>query len=358
MNRRVLFHSPARSALAAAMLLLAACDKQAEPNASQAASTVTGRGATLAKIKARGALNCAIHTGQLGMSYLDKRGQWQGFFVDYCRAVAAAVLGDPQRVKFMPVASNKRFTIVQTGEADLLSRTTTWTLTRDTDLGVNFVGIMYYDGQSFLVPKSKQIRSAIDLDGAAICITKGTTSELNTADYFHRKGISFRSVVFENPEEAKLAFFAGRCDAMTTDAFTLTVIRLADTEQPEDYEVLPELLTKEPVGPVVRSDDEQWFEINKWVLNALFAAEEMGVTQANVAHMREQSGDPELRKMLGGLPGSGKSLGLDNDWAFRAIKATGNYGEIYARHIAPLGIDRGQNRLYRDGGLIYPLPMR
>lgn len=292
------------------------------------------------------------------MSYLDQRGRWQGFFVDYCRALAAAVLGDARKVRFMPVASNKRFTIVQTGEADVLSRTTTWTLTRDTDLGVNFVGIMYYDGQSFLVPKRSGVRLPADLDGASICITKGTTSELNTAEYFERKGLRFQSVVFENPEEAKLAFFAGRCDAMTTDAFTLTVIRLADTATPGDYVVLPERLTKEPVGPVVRSDDEQWFEINKWVLNALFAAEEMGVTRENAARMRSTSPDPEVRKMLGGLPGFGKSLGLDDDWAYRAIRETGNYGEIFDRHITPLGVERGQNSLYRDGGLIFPLPMR
>ena len=292
------------------------------------------------------------------MSYLDQRGRWQGFFVDYCRALAAAVLGDARKVRLMPVASNKRFTIVQTGEADVLSRTTTWTLTRDTDLGVNFVGIMYYDGQSFLVPKRSGVRLPADLDGASICITKGTTSELNTAEYFERKGLRFQSVVFENPEEAKLAFFAGRCDAMTTDAFTLTVIRLADTATPGDYVVLPERLTKEPVGPVVRSDDEQWFEINKWVLNALFAAEEMGVTRENAARMRSTSPDPEVRKMLGGLPGFGKSLGLDDDWAYRAIRETGNYGEIFDRHITPLGVERGQNRLYRDGGLIFPLPMR
>lgn len=318
----------------------------------------TTQGSTLAKVMARGTLNCAIHTGQLGMSYLDKKGQWQGFFVDYCRALAAAVLGDASKVKFMPVASNKRFTIVQTGEADVLSRTTTWTLTRDTDLGINFVGIMYYDGQSFLVPRKSGVARARDLDGASICITKGTTSELNTADYFQRNRMRFRSIVFENPEEAKLAFFAGRCDAMTTDAFTLTVIRLADTERPGDYMVLPELLTKEPVGPVVRSNDEQWYEINKWVMNALFAAEEMGVTKANAAAMRTESADPEIRKMLGGLPGFGKSLGLDDGWGFRAIRATGNYGEIFARHISPLGVERGQNKLYRDGGLIYPLPMR
>lgn len=354
MNR---LHAIRAFALAAAMTFVTACgDRDAASSRPSGASAA--QGSTLARIRARGTVNCAIHTGQLGMSYLDKSGRWQGFFVDYCRALAAAVLGDARKVKFMPVASNKRFTIVQTGEADVLSRTTTWTLTRDTDLGVNFVGIMYYDGQSFLVPKRAGIRAASDLDGASICITKGTTSELNTAEYFERKGLTFRSVVFENPEEAKLAFFAGRCDAMTTDAFTLTVIRLADAERPDDYIVLSERLTKEPVGPVVRSDDEQWFEINKWVFNALIAAEEMGVTRANAVTQRLKSRDPEVRKMLGGLPGFGKSLGLDDGWAFRAIRATGNYGEIFDRHITPLGVDRGQNKLYRDGGLIYPLPMR
>jgi general L-amino acid transport system substrate-binding protein len=342
--------------LAASALLLGGCDS--EPAGTDGQEMAAAKGSTLARIRARGTVNCAIHTGQLGMSYLDRSGRWQGFFVDYCRALAAAVLGDARKVRFMPVASNKRFTIVQTGEADVLSRTTTWTLTRDTDLGVNFVGTMYYDGQSFLVPRRSGVRQPADLDGASICITKGTTSELNTAEYFERKGLRFQSVVFENPEEAKLAFFAGRCDAMTTDAFTLTVIRLADAAHPDDFMVLPERLTKEPVGPVVRSDDEQWGEINKWVLNALFAAEEMGVTRENAARMRTSSRDPEVRKMLGGLPGFGKSLGLDDDWAYRAISATGNYGEIFDRHITPLGVDRGQNKLYRDGGLIYPLPMR
>ncbi|WP_288987121.1 amino acid ABC transporter substrate-binding protein [uncultured Sphingopyxis sp.] len=357
MNRSRAPRSLLSALLAAGGLLLGGCGgKPAGSGEHEVAAAA--KGSTLARIRARGTLNCAVHTGQLGMSYLDQRGRWQGFFVDYCRALAAAVLGDARKVRFMPVASNKRFTIVQTGEADVLSRTTTWTLTRDTDLGVNFVGIMYYDGQSFLVPKRSGVRLPADLDGASICITKGTTSELNTAEYFERKGLRFQSVVFENPEEAKLAFFAGRCDAMTTDAFTLTVIRLADTATPGDYVVLPERLTKEPVGPVVRSDDEQWFEINKWVLNALFAAEEMGVTRENAARMRSTSPDPEVRKMLGGLPGFGKSLGLDDDWAYRAIRETGNYGEIFDRHITPLGVERGQNRLYRDGGLIFPLPMR
>ena len=303
MNR---LHAPRRwlpALLAAGALLLGGCD--GEPAVTGGYEIAAAKGSTLARIRARGTLNCAIHTGQLGMSYLDNRGRWQGFFVDYCRALAAAVLGDARKVRFMPVASNKRFTIVQTGEADVLSRTTTWTLTRDTDLGVNFVGTMYYDGQSFLVPRRSGVRLPADLEGASICITKGTTSELNTAEYFERKGLRFQSVVFENPEEAKLAFFAGRCDAMTTDAFTLTVIRLADAAHPDDFVVLPERLTKEPVGPVVRSDDEQWFEINKWTLNALFAAEEMGVTQANAARMRTTSRDPEVRKMLGGLPGFG-----------------------------------------------------
>lgn len=315
-------------------------------------------GSTLAQIRARGVLRCAIHPGQIGMSELTPSGEWRGFTIDYCRALAAAVLGDPTKVRFLPTASNKRFTILQTGEADVLSRTTTWTLTRDVELGLNFVGVFYYDGQSFLVKRDEGIESAKDLDGAAICISKGTTSELNTADYFSRNGLRYRSVVYENPEEAKLAFFADRCDAMTTDAFTLTTIRLSDAERPQDYVVLPDYVSREPLGPVVRSDDEQWFDINKWVLNALIAAEDLRITQANVETLRSSSPDPEIQRLLGATPGFGRALGLPETWAYQALRAVGNYGEIYERNIAPLGVERGQNQLTRDGGLMYPLPMR
>jgi len=315
-------------------------------------------GPTLPAIRARGQLHCAIHPGQPGMSFLDERGEWSGFFVEYCRALAAATLGDPRKVKFLPTPSNKRFTVLQTGEVDVLSRTTTWTFTRDTGLGLNFAGILYYDGQSFLVPKAARIKSPADLAGATICITKGTTAELNTADYFLTKGLSFRSLVFENAEEARTAFFARRCDAMTTDALPLTIIRLSDAERPQDYEILPERLSKEPFGPVVRGDDDQWLDINKWLLNALLAAEELGVTSENIDRLREESRNPEVRRLLGTQPGLGKPLGLDDAWAYRAIRAVGNYQQLFDRHVAPLGIERGMNRLYRDGGLMYPLPFR
>lgn len=342
----------------ASLVLLAACGQADEGAAPRAETAAAGAGETLRRIRARGVLHCAIHTGQVGMSYLDRNGVWQGLFVDYCRALAAAVLGDPSKVRFLPVASNRRFTIVQTGEADLLSRTTTWTLMRDAGLGVDYAGIFYFDGQSFLVRRASGVRRTRDLDGAAICISKGTTAELATADYFARHRLRYRAVVYEHPDEAKLAFFAGRCDAMTTDAYTLTTYRLADAERPDDYVVLDEFISKAPQGIVVRSDDPQWQDINRWVLNALLAAEEHGLTRTNVAAQRETSRDPEIQRMLGAVPGYGRVLGLDEAWAYRAIRATGNYGEIWSRHIGPLGVPRGYNRLYRDGGLLYPLPMQ
>lgn len=314
--------------------------------------------ATLDAVRTRGALACAIHPGQPGMSFVDRQGQWRGFFVDYCRALAAAVLGSADKLRLLPTASNKRFTVLQTGEVDVLSRTTTWTFTRDAGLGLNFTGILYHDGQSFLVRKDSGVTSAKELRDATICISKGTTGELNTADYFASQRIEFRSLVFENPDEAKIAFFARRCDALTTDALTLTIIRQADAEKPEEYAVLTELISKEPLGPVVRGDDDQWFDINKWLLNALLAAEEFGVTADNVDAVRGSTSNPEIRRLLGTQPGIGKPLGLDDEWAYRAIKAVGNYGELYQRYITPLGVERGPNRLYRDGGLMYALPFR
>jgi general L-amino acid transport system substrate-binding protein len=314
--------------------------------------------ATLDAVRARGTLACAIHPGQPGMSFIDRQGQWRGFFVDYCRALAAAVLGNADKLRLLPTTSNKRFTVLQTGEVDVLSRMTSWTFTRDTGLGLNFAGVLYYDGQSFLVRKDSGVASSTDLRDATICIIKGTTGELNTADYFASRRIEFRSLVFENPDEAKIAFFARRCDALTTDALTLTIVRQADVEKPDEYTVLTELISKEPLGPVVRGDDDQWFDINKWLLNALLAAEEFGITASNVDEARSSTLNPEVRRLLGAQPGIGKPLGLDDEWAYRAIKAVGNYGEIYRRYITPLGVERGPNRLYRDGGLMYPLPFR
>lgn len=319
---------------------------------------LTSGAGTVDAVRARGAVACAIHPGQPGMSFIDRAGQWRGFFADYCRALAAAVLGDPTKVRFLPTTSNKRFTVLQTGEVDVLSRTTSWTFTRDTALGLNFAGVLYYDGQSFLVRKDLGVATPRELNDATICITKGTTGELNTADYFASRGLKFRSLVFENPDEAKIAFFARRCDALTTDALTLTIIRESDAENPADYTVLSELFSKEPLGPVVRSDDEQWFDINKWLLNALLAAEEFGITTGNIDEMRRASAHPEVKRLLGVQPGLGKPLGLDDEWAYRAIKAVGSYGELFERYVQPLGVERGPNRLYRDGGLMYPLPFR
>lgn len=313
---------------------------------------------TLDTVRARGSLQCAIHPGQPGMSFVDREGQWRGFFVDYCRALAAAVLGSADKVRFLPTTSNKRFTVLQTGEVDVLSRTTSWTFTRDTGLGLNFAGVLYYDGQSFLVRKDLGVAMSNQLDDATICITKGTTAELNTADYFASQRLRFRSLVFENPDEAKVAFFARRCDALTTDALTLMIIRQADAENPQDYVVLPDLLSKEPLGPVVRSDDDQWLDINKWLLNALIAAEEFGITASTIDEARRSSVNPEIRRLLGAQPGLGKSLGLDDEWAYRAITAVGNYGELFDRYVRPLGVERGPNRLHRDGGLMYALPFR
>ncbi|WP_259779367.1 amino acid ABC transporter substrate-binding protein [Aestuariispira ectoiniformans] len=323
-------------------------------------SVVGGKAAlasTLDIIKDRGMVRCAVHTGLAGMSLPDSQGKWSGLFVDYCRALAAATLGDANKVEFVPVTSKQRFTVLQSGEVDVLSRTTTVTLSRDSSLGLNFTGVMFYDGQSFLVRKELGISSAKELDGATICVKQGTTAELTLSEYFERNGMTYTPVVFEGTKEATTAFFSDRCDAYTTDASALTSIRLSDAPDPDDYVVLPERISKEPLGATVRSDDDQWFDINKWLLNNLLAAEELGVTAANIDKMKS-SDNATIQRITGVKPGMGKALGLDEEWSYRAIKAVGNYGELYAKHIKPLGIERGANNLYRDGGLMYPLPIR
>ncbi|MEO3430554.1 amino acid ABC transporter substrate-binding protein [Pelagibius sp. CAU 1746] len=313
---------------------------------------------TLDIVRERGELRCAVHTGLTGMSVPDSQGKWKGLFVDYCRAIAAATLGDPDKVKYVPVSSQQRFAVLQSGEVDLLSRTTTWTLSRDSALGLNFVGVMFYDGQSFLVRKDLGIDSAKGLDGGTICVKTGTTAEQNTADYFGMNGLSFKPVVFEGSDEANTAFFSGRCDALTTDASALTSVRVSNAPNPDDYVVLADRIAKEPLGPTVRADDDQWFDISKWVLNVLINAEEMGITAANAEKMAKESQNPSVKRLLGAIPGSGKALGLDEGWAVRVLTAVGNYGEMYDRHLTPIGLERGQNRLWSDGGLMYGLPIR
>ena len=315
-------------------------------------------GKTLDAIKERGTLKCGVNTGLAGFSIADSQGKWSGLDADACKALAAAVLSDPNKVQFVPLSAQQRFTALQSGEIDVLIRNTTWTLTRDASLGLYFAGVLFYDGQGFMVPKSLGVQSAKELNGAEICVQTGTTTELNLADYFRANGMSFKPVVFENLEESKTAFFNGRCQAYTTDRSGLASIRAADAPQPDAYVILPETISKEPLGPVVRRDDGEWFTIVKWMVYALLEAEEKGVTSANVEHMKD-SKDPVIQRLLGISGDMGEKLGLDNAWAARAIKAVGNYGELYERNVAPIGLPRdGANQLWTKGGLMYAMPVR
>lgn len=320
-------------------------------------------GESLDAIKSRGELVCGVNTGLGGFSLPNSEGEYEGLDVDVCKAVAAAILGDADKVKYVPLTAQQRFTALQTGEVDMLSRNTTWTLTRDTSLGLNFAGVSYYDGQGFMIPKKlfdDGVKSAKDLDGATVCVQPGTTTELNLADYFRANNMSFKPVVIEKLQDVNAAFFSGRCDVYTTDASGLASIRKNDAPkgESENYVILPEIISKEPLGPAVRHGDDQLFDIVKWTLNALIEAEEMGVTAANADEMATSSTNPGVQRLLGATPGMGKNLGLDEQWALRAIKAVGNYGEIWTRNIEPLGLSRGINRLWTDGGIMYAPPAR
>jgi general L-amino acid transport system substrate-binding protein len=314
---------------------------------------------TLDVIKQRGALACGVSQGLFGFSAPDDKGRWTGFDVDFCRAVAAAVVGDPEKIKFSALSAKERFTALQSGEIDLLSRTTTWTMTRDSTLGLSFVGTMYYDGQSFLLRKSLGVKSAKDLKGASVCTLAGSTSELNLADYFRRNQMDYKPVVFEKTDEVVAAYDAGRCDAYSTDATQLLAERIR-LKTPDDHIVLPDLISKEPLAPVVRQGDSQFFTIAKWVYFLLLNAEELGVTSANVDQF-STSTNPEIRRLLGREGDFGKGIGLDNDWSVRVIKVVGNYGEIFDRNLgsgSKLKMERGLNRLWSAGGLMYAPPIR
>jgi general L-amino acid transport system substrate-binding protein len=317
-------------------------------------------GPTLEAIKARGELRCGVSHGLVGFSQLDAQGRWTGIDADFCRAVAAAVVGDGAKVRFLPFNAQQRFSALQSGEIDVLARNTTWTLSRDTALGLNFAGVIFYDGQGFLVAKRAKVKQVRDLSGASICVQQGTSTELNLADHFRANALRFKAVVFQDLAEAEKAFFEGRCDAFTADNSALQSIRAAKAGNPDDYLVLPELISKEPLGPAVRQGDEQWFDIVKWVLFALIEAEEVGVTSANL-EARKKSPDPNLQRLLGVTAGMGGNLGLSDDWAARAIAATGNYGEIFERNVGQssgLKLERGHNALWKDGGLLYAMPFR
>ena len=317
--------------------------------------------ATLDDVKARGTLNCGVNTGVPGFAAPDANGEWQGFDVAICRAVAAAVLGDANAIEFISTTGKTRFTALASGEIDLLSRNTTWTFSRDTDLKFDFVGVNYYDGQGFIVPTALGVSSATELDGATICIQTGTTTELNLADYFRVNDMSYEPVPIETEAEARTQFLAGACDVYTTDRSALASVRVT-YPSPDDYVILPEVVSKEPLGPLVRHGDSEWADIVRWTYNALVAAEEYGITQENVEEMASAPGDnPEVNRILGTEGELGAMIGLENSWAKDAIAAVGNYGEIFDRNIgegSPVALARGLNALYTDGGLQYAPPFR
>jgi general L-amino acid transport system substrate-binding protein len=316
--------------------------------------------ATLDDVKARGKLNCGVTTGLVGFAAPDANGEWAGYDVAICRAVAAAVLGDASAVEFVPTTGKTRFTALASGEIDLLARNTTWTFSRDVDLKFEFVGVNYYDGQGFLVPKSLGVTSAKELDGATVCIQTGTTTELNLADFFRSNNMSYEPVPIETNAEGQQQYLAGACDVYTTDASGLAATR-ASFENPQDHVVLPEIISKEPLSPLVRQGDGEWGDVVRWTLNALISAEELGVTSANVDELAKGTKNPEINRMLGSEGDLGGMLGLDKDWAHRVIKVGGNFGEIFERNIGektPLGLSRGLNALWTDGGLIYSPPFR
>jgi general L-amino acid transport system substrate-binding protein len=325
-----------------------------------AGSVTAAQADTLDTVRQRGVLHCGVTTGFAGFSAPDSQGNWKGLDVDMCRAVAAAVFGDASKFKAVPLNSQQRFTALQSGEIDLLARNTTVTQQRDTALGVIHAGINFYDGQGFLVPKSLGVKSAKELNDASVCMQQGTTNENTMADWARANGVTYKPVVFDQFNEVVGAFAAGRCDVFTTDASGLASIRISRLPNPDDYVVLPEIISKEPLGPFVRQGDDAWLNVVKWSLHAMIAAEELGVTSANVDQMLE-SQNPDVRRLLGVTEGAGKNLGLDERWAYNIVKQVGNYGESFERNVgqqSPLKIQRGLNAQWKDGGLMYALPIR
>jgi len=314
---------------------------------------------TLDDVKSRGVLRCVVSTGIPGFAYPDASGVWKGFDIDFCRATAAAVVGDASKIKAVTATGKTRFTKLNAGEGDVLWRNTTITFSRDVGVKLRFHGVNYYDGQGFMVKKALGVKSAKELNGASICIQTGTTTELNLADYFHANGMKYEAVTIETNDEARQNYTSGRCDVYTTDASGLAATRSTFSD-PQNHIVLPEIISKEPLGPATRHGDDQWSDIITWVLNATITAEEKGITQANVDKMKS-SKDPEVLRLLGVEGSQGKELGLSNDWAYNIIKSVGNYGEIFERNIGaktPIGLQRGQNALWTKGGLQYSPPFR
>lgn len=337
--------------LPSALLALAALCWNAAP---------AGAGQTLDAMRARGQLICGVNQGVAGFSAPDSRGVFQGIDADLCRAVAAAVLGDANKVRFVPTTYQTRFVALQSGEIDVLARNVTQTLTRDTALGFNLAGVNFYDGQAFMVTKASGVTAARQLDGGSVCVLPGSTSELNLADLGRRERIRLQPVVLSSMDEMVSAYQSGRCDAMTTDSSQLAALRATALRNPDQHVILPDRISKEPLGPMVRHGDEEWRDIVAWTLALLIEAEETGLTRANVEEMRK-SQDPNIQRILGVTPGFGKALGLPEDWGFQAVRQVGNYGEIFERNLgrgSPIGLERGLNNLWTRGGLMYAIPLR
>ena len=311
---------------------------------------------TLEAVQKKGFVQCGVNVGLAGFSQPDSRGAWKGLDVDVCRAIAAAVFGDASKVRYTPTTAVQRFPAIQSGEVDVLVRNTTWTVTRDTSLGLNFAGVNYYDGQGFMVPKKLNVKSAKQLNGATVCVQPGTTTELNLSDYFRANRMSFKPVVIEKLEEVLNAYYSGRCDVFTTDVSGLVSTR-GSRPNPADHIILPEVISKEPLGPVVRHGDDRWFDIVKWSLNAMIEAEEMGITSKNI-DQQASSKDPAVQRFIGATGDFGKMLGVDNKWSYNIIKQVGNYGESFETNLKPLGFERGINELWTKGGIMYAPPLR
>jgi general L-amino acid transport system substrate-binding protein len=320
------------------------------------ATPVLGQ-STLDSVRSKGYVQCGVNTGLAGFSQPDSKGVWRGIDVDVCRAVAAAVLGDAGKVRYTPLTAQQRFTARQSGEVDILSRNTTWTLTRDTSLGLNFVGVNYYDGQGFMVHRKLNVKSAKQLNGATVCVQPGTTTELNLADYFRANKMSFKPVVIEKLEEVLNAYFSGRCDAFTTDHSGLIALRSSRAPKPDEHVILPEIISKEPLGPAVRHGDDRWFDVVKWSMFAMVEAEELGISSKNI-DQHAKSANPSIQRFVGTSGDLGKMLNIDNRWALNIIKQVGNYGESFDANLKPLGFERGLNRLWNQGGLMYAPPIR
>ena len=331
--------------------------------AAMVAANAATAGTVLDAVKARGALVCGVGTGTAGFMLADSQGKWVGLDVDVCRAIASAIFGDAEKVKFVPLSSQQRFTALQSGEVDILSNNTTETLTRDTALGLDFTAVTYYDGQGFLVNKKLGVKSAKELNGATVCVAPGTTTELNLADYFRANKMTFKPVVIEKVDEVRAAFFSGRCDVYTNDSSSLYATRAANVPPPakaEDFIVLPEIISKEPLAPAVRHGDNQFADVVRWSQYAMIEAEEYGITSKNVDEMLK-SENPTIKRILGVTPGMGKALGVDEKWVYNIVKQVGNYGESFDRNVgmgSPLKIERGLNALWTNGGLQYSPPIR